>query len=372
MTTDPTVELAATIRRHREALLADWRSQVRCRASVRAIDFPTLDGQALRLIDRLAEALETGESQPAARRLSSETSPLHGEQHLWRGYDIEELVVELNILRGCVHRMAEDHGQRLQDEAFSILNQRFNALVAESVRTYTAESESTLRKEQDRLLAFVAHDLRTPLNAISIALDLLDRKKADRVLRERMMASLRRNVQRLKSLVNEVLAANMSDDASPGERPQLRSANLRQLVQGCLNELEPVTRDNGATVVNAVPEALMVRADPVQMARILQNLVGNALSHAHSGQIVVGAEPATGGRLSCFVHDDGVGLSQGQTVPAQRRGDDGRDGPHGLGLAIVKNLVEAHGGRLHVDSDAPRGTTFRFDVQLASDREMAE
>ena len=99
---DDLSKMAALIKRERKALLSQWRREVRELPSARHLDAPTLNDHVPELIDEFAIALEvrSGETIPAALR---ESSPqVHGVQRVQHGFDIEEVVAEYNILRGCI------------------------------------------------------------------------------------------------------------------------------------------------------------------------------------------------------------------------------------------------------------------------------
>jgi signal transduction histidine kinase len=120
-------------------------------------------------------------------------------------------------------------------------------------------------------------------------------------------------------------------------------------------------------VTNAVPAALPpLDADPDRLDRILVNLVGNALKYTQ-GAVTVAAEPAEGA-VRVLVKDHGPGLTPEARARVferwYRAGARDREGL-GLGLHIVRGLVEAHGGRVGVESEPGRGSTFSFTFPIA-------
>src|SRR6185295_3045081 len=102
-------QLAALIRRERDALLAQWRQQVRALPSAQHLDTPTLNDHLPRLIEELAAALQARSDETIPEALSEASPPAHGLQRVQDGYDIEEVVAEYNILRGCIHDLAQAH-----------------------------------------------------------------------------------------------------------------------------------------------------------------------------------------------------------------------------------------------------------------------
>src|SRR5580704_14309899 len=115
-------KLARLIESDRDALLAEWRAQVRALPAARDLDVPTLNDHIPDLLTELATALRTRSGQTIAEALLEGTPPAHGVQRVKDGFDIEEVVAEYNILRGCVHDLADRDGLNLQGRPFRVLN----------------------------------------------------------------------------------------------------------------------------------------------------------------------------------------------------------------------------------------------------------
>src|SRR5688500_6400470 len=105
--------LAALIRRGRDALLCRWREQVRQLPSAQHLDAQTLNDHVPQLIDELAAALRARSDETIPGALSEASPPAHGLQRVQDGFDIEEVVAEYNILRGCIHDLAQANGLTL-------------------------------------------------------------------------------------------------------------------------------------------------------------------------------------------------------------------------------------------------------------------
>ena len=167
--TDPLRELAATIRRESVPLLGQWRVLVRQLPSAAALSVPTLNDHVPALLEELAVALESGSDETIAEALREGSPPAHGLQRVDDGFDIAEVVAEYNILRGCVHDLAEANGLRLQGKGFHVLNLVLDGAIGMAVETFAAQRARDVQARREEYLAFVAHDLRTPLNAIALA-----------------------------------------------------------------------------------------------------------------------------------------------------------------------------------------------------------
>jgi len=204
-------KLAALIRRERDGLLAAWRQQVRALPSAQHLDTLTLDDHVPQLIIEMAAALQAGSEETIPEALSDGSPPAHGMQRVKDGYDIEEMVAEYNILRGCIHDLAEANGLSLQGRPFRILNRVLDGAIGQAVQTFAAQRALEVRQRRDEHLAFVAHDLRTPLNAISLATSVLERtlpSQSTGTEYAQMFRTLRRNVQHLDKLVGKVIEEN--------------------------------------------------------------------------------------------------------------------------------------------------------------------
>jgi len=368
MAIDDLGKLAALIKQERNALLLQWRQQVRQLPSAQHLDTPTLNDHVPGLLDELASAIKTKPDEMIPEALSTGSSPAHGLQRAQEAYDIEEVVAEYNVLRGCIQDLAEGNGLALRGEPLHILNRVLDAAIGSAVRTYAAQKALEVQKRREEYLAFVAHDLRTPLNAMSLATRFLETVFAAQSPSNesaRMLKTLRRNLQQLDALVGKVIEENTNLLAESGIRLQRRALDLWPLVESVVYDLHPVAGTTSARVINEVPDDLVVYADASVLRRVFQNLITNAIQYTPHGEVILGAK-ALGeeGEVECWVRDTGAG------IPADRldrvfdplETDPGKEDGLGLGLAIVKTFVEAHEGKVTVESQEGVGSTFRFTL----------
>src|SRR5262249_32689639 len=159
----------------------------------------------------LADGLESRSNQSIPEALAQGSAPVHGLQRFREGYDIEEVVTEYNVLRGCIHDLTQKNGSSLDGDSFHIMNGVLDRAIGLAVQTYATERALEIQKHREEYLAFVAHDLRTPLNAVALATTVLEETLRDKNSREdtdSMLRSLRRNVQRLQRLVEKIIQEN--------------------------------------------------------------------------------------------------------------------------------------------------------------------
>jgi len=361
-------ELANLIADERDTLLAQWRQQVCRLPTAQGLAAPALDDHVPDLLDELSAALASLSDETLADVVLQGTPPAHGRQRLHDGFDIVEVVAEYNILRGCIHDLAERHGLHLRGKAFHILNRVFDEAIGIAVQTFATQQALEVQRRREEYLAFVAHDLRTPLNAISLAAGALTRElmgAENNPAMTRMLKTLQRNEQRLEELVANVLKESDHVGTDAAIAVQARTFDLWPLVEAVVRDLQPVTDTAGTQVTNSVPDDLVVYGDAGLLRRVFQNLVANAINFTPRGEVTIGAKSGgTGGSVECWVRDDGAGIPADRLERIFEKGETDSDqaGATGLGLPIVKAFVEAHGGSVTVESKEGEGSTFRFEL----------
>lgn len=362
--------LASLIKKEHDALLVEWRKQVRELPSAEHLDVPTLNDHIPGLLTELVEALllDSGQTIPEAvsEDGAEDSSTAHGLQRLQDAFDIEEVVAEYNVLRGCIHDLADSNGVILQGEPFHILNRVFDQAIGLALETYATQRALEVQRRREEYLSFVAHDLRTPLSAISLAGRALERFAPKEGLAgeaAQMLNALRRSVQQLEALVSKILEENINLDTEVGTRLERREIDLWPLVEALIHDLHPVAGTSSTALVNKVPDDLVVYADAGLLRRVFQNLIANAIKYTPRGEIVIGAENVgPEGAVECWVSDNGAGIPPESLAKVFEQGETDlqMEGGKGLGLAIVKTFTEAHGGKVALESKVGVGSTFRL------------
>jgi len=298
--------------------------------------------------------------------------PAHGQQRLKDGFDIEEVVAEYNILRGCIHDLANRNGLSMNGQPFHILNRVLDGAIGSAVQTFATLRALEVQRRREDYLAFVAHDLRTPLAAIALTGSLLNTilKSDGSQTRETkaMIKTLNRNVQHLQELIGKVIEENSNLATEVGVKLEKRHFDLWPLVEALIHDLHPVAGTGSTQLINTIPHHLRIYADASLLRRIFQNLISNAIAHTPRGQVTISASPLTDGAVECVVSDNGQGISAQRLdrVFDMHETDGVQEGSHGLGLAIVKTFVEAHDGKVSVQSELGGGATFSFTLPGAT------
>jgi signal transduction histidine kinase len=371
MSHDSLKTLASLLLQERSKILTHWRERVRKLPSARNLDTPSLNDHMPALIDEIAIALETTSLQELPESLNDGnpgSPPAHATQRHKNGFDIEEVVAEYNILRGCVQDLAEEHGLTIAGTPNRILNNVLDKAIAMAVRTFAEHKTQELQRRREEYLAFVAHDLRTPLNAITLAVRIIDMALLDNENRPQLssiLKTLQRNVRHLDGLVAKVLDENLHLDSDKGVKLERRELDLWPFVESIVYDLRPIGSVTNTQLVNHVPEDLIIYADANLLRRVFQNLLTNAIKHTPGGIVMVTARQPDSGIIECQVSDNGAGIPEDRLPHVFEKFE--TDAPPGtglgLGLAIVKTFIEAHGGQVTVESKLGAGSTFRFTLE---------
>jgi two-component system, OmpR family, phosphate regulon sensor histidine kinase PhoR len=373
-------EVALLIRKHSDALLAHWREKAKEVHQSKHLDRPTLNDHIPMLLDELAAALAEDDCDSVSRQITKGSSPIHGLQRLANGFEIEEVVAEYNILRNCIHDLAEKHGVILHGRLVKVLNSALDAAIGAAINAYVVQKDLDTQRKREDYLAFVAHDLRTPLSAIALSAKILEKELAQcgRSARAALASNtLERNVGYLTNLISKVLEENANLETESGIRLELRHVDLWPLVESLVHDLYPVAGSGSTAIINAIPEDLIVYADAALLRRAFQNLIANAIRHTPDGEIRILARRLPGrGMVECEVTDNGSGIAE-ELLPHvfnKYETDGKRSTDMGLGLAICKTFIEAHGGEIAVKSEPGNGASFYFTLpdSVSSERALTE
>lgn len=239
------------------------------------------------------------------------------------------------------------------------------ALAIDNARLHEKSEQAT--RTRDEVLRVVAHDLRTPLNVIALSAGtLLKRPPEQRATDTRPLESIRKAVERANRLIQDLLdVARMEAGRLSLERGALETASL---VREATELHRALAEAKSIQLTADVPEdAPPILADHDRVLQILSNLLGNALKFTpEGGQITVLAVPE-GSMMRFSVRDTGAGIPPEHLPhlfePFWQAYSGKKDGA-GLGLTIVKGLIDAHGGRVWVESHPGLGSTFSFTLPM--------
>jgi PAS domain S-box-containing protein len=235
-----------------------------------------------------------------------------------------------------------------------------------AVITFRDVSERVaIEQMKDEFVATVSHELRTPLTAIRGAVGLIGSVVASKLGEQpqRLLNIAVNNCDRLLRLVNELL----DSERLVSGRFELRreSVDAGSLMQQAAGLMQAIGEKSGVTVI-AEPLDEMIDADADRVIQLLTNLIGNAIKFSPSNGIVRVTAEVRGDEVLFHVADQGRGIPPEKldTVFERFRQVESSDahekGGSGLGLAICRGIVDAHGGRIWVESKFGAGSTFSF------------
>ncbi|HEY0994077.1 MAG TPA: ATP-binding protein [Kofleriaceae bacterium] len=238
---------------------------------------------------------------------------------------------------------------------------RIGRAEAESQKLLTAANQAA--RARDDVLAVVSHDLRNPLHAIGLACDSLRDEVTERGLG--YIGAIERASRRAERLINDLLEASAIEN---GVLTLSRSSvDAGAIVRQAAADAELLMKEAGGKITAKLPDSsTLVSADRDRVLQVLANLIGNALKHAKGSPIEISLE-RNGKDAIIAVRDKGPGITDSELPHVFDRYWHGRKktGGAGLGLAIAKGIIDAHGGRIVVESKQGAGAEFSFTLPLA-------
>ena len=320
-----------------------------------------INTQAEVLVGRMnIRRLATGEvalpeSRPFARALKGE----HVVDELLVRNDKSHEDVALRVAAAPIHSGDRVRGAVMV--ATDITAQRRD----EEERKALLEAARQAVADREHALAVVSHDLRNPLNTIGMAAATLQDGRVDAAFGRRAVQSITRAVGRMNRLISDLLdfssiqAGRLSCTMAPVDAASV----VDEAVAGAREEAEARGLE-----IRKHATALLIRADRDRLLQALGNVLGNSIKATKEGSIQVSVT-REGDKALFVVKDTGPGIPPDLRdrifEPYWRAQNPSYKGT-GLGLAIAKSIIEAHGGRIWLDSPSGPGAAFHFTMPLAT------
>jgi two-component system sensor histidine kinase/response regulator len=281
-------------------------------------------------------------------------------------------VNEVQSVVRCIQAGAEDYLTKPFDATLlkarvdsSLMNRRLRAreadLFAQLQENFHRLQE--LEKLRDDMRNMIVHDLRTPLTSVIAGIEMVNQCGALNQTQEEMIAIGLSGAKTLLGMINDLLDIEKMEAGK--SHLQNDDVSAAALVADAIAQVAPLTSQSGTTIVNdARTELPRFRGDEKKLRRTLVNLIANAIKFSDAGTVTITAS-ATDGQMRFAVRDTGPGIAAEAFERIFEKF--GQVGSHskvgtGLGLAFCKLAVEAHGGRIAVESTVGEGSTFTFTI----------
>ncbi|MDB4963911.1 MAG: hypothetical protein JWP01_3910 [Myxococcales bacterium] len=275
----------------------------------------------------------------------------------------------ITLITSDSNRTYDQHDCELANE----LARRAGTAV-DNARLYNESQQALRQREQavhsrEEVLAIVSHDLRGPLSTIGMSASLLEETYPAPDSSKRL-AAIHRSADRMEHMIDDLL--DVATIEANGLTLRRGMEDAERLVLSVIEAHEPTASDKGMKLAHAgALESVRVSCDRERIERVFTNLIFNAIKFCAPGdEISVGGE-LVDGHLVYSVADTGPGIPAEQVPHLFERywttHHQGSGKGSGLGLYICKGIVEAHGGRIWVDSVVGRGSKFSFSLPLGAD-----
>jgi signal transduction histidine kinase len=235
----------------------------------------------------------------------------------------------------------------------------------------TALRESKLSAMKNEFVSNVSHELRTPLASIRVFGELMRRGKVtDRDKVREYGAYIESESRRLTQLINNIL--DFSRIESGAKVYQMEPASIEGVIAGALSSFDVRLRNSGISLSYQGPEGELpdMPMDASAIDRAVANLVDNAIKYSNGGEQIEVRLSADNGEVAIAVTDHGIGIPKDEQERIFERFHRVSTGlvhdvrGSGLGLSLVHHIVDAHGGRVTVDSRPGEGSTFTIHLPM--------
>ncbi len=247
--------------------------------------------------------------------------------------------------------------------------------ITERVMSERHQLDIALERERidllQRFMGDVSHDFKTPLTSIKLSLHLLG-KVQNEADRQRHMDVIAHQANRLEKFMSDLFHMSRFDQSITGEF-EFGPINMNALLQTAVNAHDPIIQQHRHTVIiDPQPDLPAIFGDPFELDRVFTNLLINAVNYTPDGGQITLRTRVVDGNVIVEVQDTGIGIppdEQERVFARFYRSDPARSaerGGMGVGLSIARKIVEAHGGRIELESTPGEGSTFRVILPVLS------
>jgi signal transduction histidine kinase len=271
------------------------------------------------------------------------------------------------IMKDNLARLGPAIERELYETAMRIESQKASAALRE--REDELRSLKKVNQLKDEFIGLVSHELRTPLTVILGALSTV-LTEGDKISRREIKQLIGDAYYEAENL-SDILANLLELARAQANRLQImeEQVNIRETIDTVVNRMTEQTKSHQFTV--DCGDSIIITGDRVRVQRILHNLLDNAAKYSDTGTKIEVFARLRNGEVHIGVKDNGIGIPselQGKLFePFQRlEQPNSKATGTGLGLIVCRRLVEAHGGRMWVESEPGAGSTFQFTLPLSN------
>jgi PAS domain S-box-containing protein len=258
---------------------------------------------------------------------------------------------------------------RGRDHHYVLRPTPFRALDGSPAGLIVALQDVSYIRDQDarreHLIATLSHELGTPLTSLRMAVELLERDGGLAPVQRSLLDTVHEDIMRLQDVAQRLL--DLSRSRAMSIALHRGNVDLRDVIARVVRLFAVQAREKEVALAARMPEdRFTIAGDETKLTWALSNLVANAVRYTPSGgRIEIDVTPEVGVVL-LSVADTGPGIAPDQRERIFERfvqsADGGELGASGLGLAIVRDIVQAHGGRIQLDSEVGRGSRFTLEL----------
>lgn len=365
---------------NREPILAEWEAFARTCGSVgKAMDIAALRNHASEMLTVIAADMNTPQSGKEQSEKSKGNAPdddpdrasaaeEHGAERAESGFTTDQMVAEYRALRASVIRLWTKAQRETAPTDFddqTRFNEAIDQSLAESISRYTRDMDHS----KEMFLAILGHDLRTPLGAVITSAKFLLETQELRAPALTLTSLIASSSTRMHVMIGALLDFTRSR-LGGGIPIVCADMSMEKVVHDVVEEIAAAHPDRSIEV--HVHGEQRGEWDSARISQVLTNLICNALEHGSDRTIVMVDVHGDDEEITIAIHNCGAAIPPDQlygifspmkrTAKTGAAGVSGSTGNLGLGLYIADRIVNAHKGRIDVESSDARGTTFTLHL----------
>jgi len=274
--------------------------------------------------------------------------------------------VELNSYKNNLENIVEQRTKELETVNLELIAQIVQKHETEVLLAESLEKEKGLNQLKSRFLTTASHEFKTPLTTVLSSAELLQRY-AEKWSPDKIHSHVERiknSVEHLSKLVDDVLLFNRTETGKTVVK--LEMVDMHELCLSLINDMKLNAQESHSFNFNYTSEKRVFYFDPKQMYLAIQNLLANAMKYSPNGGKIELNVSSDGADLILSVSDEGIGIAKddiNKLFEPFYRGSNCETIPGtGLGLSLLRQAIELHNGKISVDSELGKGTTFTIII----------